>query len=102
MNDTTEVSEYRLHYRGLYGRNRTPKSGTIMLEDVESGHEIQNLEAKVAEKLSSIKAKPGLTWRVTRQNVQIEINRYNDTIFTSRLSTLFDDVVVMEGTVAPS
>lgn len=96
----THVIEYRLYVKGLFGRNRKVKGDSLALVDVPvEAPAISDsmLNSLVADKLASIKAKPGLAWKVLATDVTIT---RNGGPFVSRSFMMFTGKTVASGSVA--
>lgn len=93
----TNVTEYRLQLRGLFGRNRKVKGLGIALRDVPVEVEKlsdSELHLLVTEALVAAKVKPGCQWKVMATPVTIT---RNGGPFVSRSFMMFSGECVLSG-----
>jgi hypothetical protein len=96
----TTVMEYRLHVKGVYGRNRTAKFQTIHLADraLDAPIDTFEMDKLVADALALVKPKPGLRWQVIATETKVSKSTYDGKVFTSRSFMMFSGKNVAQGT----
>jgi hypothetical protein len=97
----TNVTEYMLVVKGVFGRNRSRKLQVIRLVDVPAGSPAISdsvIQSMVADKLTAIKAKSGLDWKVDA--TEVTISRTEGSPFVSRSFMMFTGKTVASGVFA--
>jgi hypothetical protein len=97
----TTVMEYRLHVKGIYGRNRTSKFQTIHLADraLDAPIDTFEMDKLVADALALVKPKSGLRWNVVATETTVTKHSYDGRTYTSRAFMMFSGKNVAQGVV---
>lgn len=95
VSPVTKVTDYEVHFNGLFGRNRKPKFTTVRVARVPEGKtpETPN-EALATEGLNKLAAKRG-NWKLVARPVELK----NHGGVTMESFMLFSDVTLATGAV---
>lgn len=96
-----KVVTYRLYVTGVFGRNRSVKTGSFILGEVPVVGSVQaqpfNFEAATSFELKKQKVKPGAKYKVVSQEETLKLRP--DGSVVSRSFMAFSGITVLTGTL---
>jgi len=100
VNETKkQVFEYRLHVKGVFGRNRKAKVQSFPILDSDVSIRGIDISGPAVKVLGEVKPKPGCQYKVIETPVTIEKSTYDGRTVTSRSFMMFSGIVIDQGTV---
>jgi hypothetical protein len=100
-NNKRKALNYRLIFRGLFGRNRTVKFDTISLVkwvDPETPKTLDEVLPLAKAKLQEIRFKSG-NWKIDEEPVELEDHEYGDRTITIETFALLSGKTIHQETV---
>jgi len=88
-----QLREYRLHVKGIFGRNRKPKFESFLITETESELSIEEVESLMASKIAEIKVKSGHV-KVVTNPVKIEVGESGVTYRTTTIDLSGNNVII--------
>lgn len=100
VNETKkQVFEYRLHVKGVFGRNRKVKMQSFPILDSDVALRGIDISAPAVQVLGEVKPKPGCQYKVIETPVTVEKSTYDGRTVTSRSFMMFSGIAIDQGVV---